>query len=214
LLYVMTAATAGPCQAGAPAATIQLLFETLPGRCPAFFCMSESIDVEVRPAKERDAKVIAEIQAAAAQAAFKAQFPGEAMPEFDSLKKSQAYWREAIEFADPQVLVAVADGEVVGFVGFDRSRDPKTPATMGEIWAIYARPSHWGKGVGLALWDAARDGLIEEGCTKVSAWVPLAYERALRFHDMAGFKREMTTIKTVLVGLTRIEEIRFKRDLK
>ena len=122
--------------------------------------MSESIDVEVRPAKERDAKVIAEIQAAAAQAAFKAQFPGEAMPEFDSLKKSQAYWREAIEFADPQVLVAVADGEVVGFVGIDRSRDPKTPATMGEIWAIYARPSHWGKGVGLALWDAARDGLI------------------------------------------------------
>ena len=176
--------------------------------------MSESIDVEVRPAKERDAKVIAEIQAAAAQAAFTAQFPGEAMPEFDSLKKSQAYWREAIEFADPQVLVAVADGEVVGFVGFDRSRDPKTPATMGEIWAIYARPSHWGKGVGLALWDAARDGLIEEGCTKVTAWVPLAYERALRFHDMAGFKREMTTIKTVLVGLTRIEEIRFKRDLK
>ena len=176
--------------------------------------MSEPIEVEVRPAKERDAKVIAEIQAAAAQAAFKAQFPGEAMPEFDSLKKSQAYWREAIEFADPQVLVAVADGEVVGFVGFDRSRDPKTPATMGEIWAIYARPSHWGKGVGLALWDAARDGLIEEGCTKVTAWVPLAYERALRFHDMAGFKREMTTIKTVLVGLTRIEEIRFKRDLK
>ena len=176
--------------------------------------MSEPIEVEVRPAKERDAKVIAEIQASAAQAAFKAQFPGEPMPEFDSLKKSQAYWREAIEFADPQVLVAVADGEVVGFVGFDRSRDPKTPATMGEIWAIYARPSHWGKGVGLALWDAARDGLIEEGCTKVTAWVPLAYERALRFHDMAGFKREMTTIKTVLVGLTRIEEIRFKRDLK
>jgi hypothetical protein len=41
----------------------------------------------------------------------------------------------------------------------------------------------------------------------------LGYERALRFHDMAGFKREMTSIKTVLIGLTRIEEIRFKRDL-
>jgi len=176
--------------------------------------MSEPIEVEVRPAKERDAKVIAEIQASAAQAAFKAQFPGEPMPEFDSLKKSQAYWREAIEFADPQVLVAVAEGDVVGFVGFDRSRDPKTPATMGEIWSMYARPSHWGQGVGLALWDAARDVLIEEGCTKVTAWVPLGYERALRFFDMAGYKREMTTIKTVLVGLTRIEEIRFKRDLK
>ena len=175
--------------------------------------MSDSSEIEVRPANQRDAKAIAEIQASASQAAFKALFPGEAMPEFDSLKKSQAYWREAIEYSEPQVQVAVADGAVVGFVGYDRSRDPKTPPTMGEIWAIYALPGYWGKGVGLALWDAAREGLIDEGCTKVSAWVPLGYERALRFHDMAGFKREMTSIKTVLLGAVKIEEIRFKRDL-
>ena len=84
---------------------------------------------------------------------------------------------------------------------------------MGEIWAIYASPNHWGKGVGLALLDAAREGLMEEGCTKVSAWVPLGYERALRFFDMAGFKREMTSIKTVPMGNVKIEEIRYKRDL-
>ncbi len=60
---------------------------------------------------------------------------------------------------------------------------------------------------------AAREGLIDEGCTKVSAWVPLGYERALRFHDLAGFKREMTSIKTVPLGAVKIEEIRFKRDL-
>jgi len=169
--------------------------------------------IEVRPAKERDAKDIAQIQASASQTAFKAQFPGEAMPVFESLQKSQKFWREAIEFGDPQVLVATDAGNVVGFVGFDRSRDPKTPATMGEIWAIYASPSHWGMGVGLALWDGAREGLIDEGCTKVTAWVPLGYERALRFHDMAGFKRDMTSIKTVTLGTVKIEEIRFKRDL-
>ena len=61
--------------------------------------------------------------------------------------------------------VAVQGDEVVGFVGFDRSRDPKTPSTTGEIWSIYVRPEHWGKGVGVALWDAAREGLEEEGCT-------------------------------------------------
>jgi len=175
--------------------------------------MSDSTEIEVRPAAERDARAIAEIQASASQAAFKALFPGEPMPEFDSLKKSQAYWREAIEYSEPQVLVAVRGGALVGFVGYDRSRDPKTPPTMGEIWAIYALPAHWGQGVGLALWDAAREGLIDEGCTKVSAWVPLGYERALRFHDLAGFKREMTSIKTVPLGAVKIEEIRFKRDL-
>lgn len=175
--------------------------------------MTDFSSVEVRPARERDAKTIAEIQAGASQAAFKALFPGEPMPEFDSLKKSQAFWREAIEFAEPQVLVALAGDKLVGFVGFDRSRDPKTPPTMGEIWALYAAPAHWGQGVGLALWDAAREGLLQEGCTKVSVWVPLGYERALRFFDAAGFKREMTSLKTVPMGAVKVEEIRFKRDL-
>lgn len=180
---------------------------------PALFCMTDSNETTVRPAVQRDAKAIAEVQASASQAAFKALFPGEAMPEFDSLKKSQAFWREAIEYSEPQVQVAVRAGQVVGFVGYDRSRDPKTPPTMGEIWAIYVLPAHWGQGAGLALWDAAREGLVDEGCTKVSAWVPLGYERALRFHDMAGFKREMTSIKTVQLGNVKVEEIRFKRDL-
>lgn len=179
---------------------------------PALF-MSDFSEIEVRHATQRDAKVIAEIQASASQAAFKALFPGELMPEFDSLKKSQAFWREAIEYSEPQVQVAILDNTVVGFVGYDRTRDPKTPSTTGEIWAIYADPRHWGAGIGLALWDAAREGLIEEGCTKVTIWVPLGYERALRFHDMAGFKREMTSMKTVILGTVRIEEIRLKRDL-
>ena len=175
--------------------------------------MSDSPAIQVRPAIERDAAAIAHIQASASQAAFKALFPGEPMPEFDSLKKSQKFWREAIEYSEPQVQVAQDGKTVVGFVGYDRSRDPKTPPTTGEIWAIYVLPSHWGQGVGLALWDAAREGLIEEGCKKVSAWVPLGYARALRFHDMAGFKREMTSIKTVHMGAVKVEEIRFKRDL-
>ncbi len=174
--------------------------------------MSSTSNFEVRPATARDAKAVAEIHVSANQAAFKALFPGEQAPTI-SLDKGVAYWRDAIEFAEPQVYVAAEGDKVIGFVGFDRSRDPKTPNTMGEIWAIYAATSHWGQGVGLALWDAARDALIDEGCTKVSIWVPLGNERALRFHDMAGFKREMTSIKTVPMGKVKVEEIRMKRDL-
>ena len=179
---------------------------------PPACLMSSPTPIEVRPATLRDAKAIAEIHANSSQAAFKALFPGEQAPTV-SVEKGQAYWRDAIEFAEPQVLVAVEGTQVVGFVGFDRSRDKGTPNTMGEIWAIYLAPSHWGQGVGLALWDAARDGLVDEGCTKVSIWVPLGNERALRFHDLAGFKREMTTIKTVPMGAVKVEEIRMKRDL-
>lgn len=174
--------------------------------------MSSMSNYEVRPAKKNEAKAIAEIHASSSRAAFKALFPGEQSP-LVPLDVSVAYWRDAIEFGEPQVLVAVDAGEVVGFVGFDRSRDKGTPNTTGEIWAIYAAPAHWGKGVGLALWDAAREGLQEEECNKVTLWIPLGNERALRFHELAGFKREMNTIKTVPIGSVKVEEIRLKRDL-
>lgn len=175
--------------------------------------MSLSTATEIRPAELRDVKAIADIRARSSQAAFKAVFPGETVPVGGTPEHSQVYWREAIEYGEPQVLVAVQGDAVVGFAGFDRSRDPKTPNTMGEIWAIYVDPAHWSQGVGLALWDAAREGLVFEGCTQVSVWVPLGCERALRFFDMAGFKREMTSIKTVPMGKVKVEEIRFKRAL-
>jgi ribosomal protein S18 acetylase RimI-like enzyme len=67
--------------------------------------------------------------------------------------------------------------------------------------------------VGLALWDACRDGLEEEGCLDVSLWVLIRNERAMRFYDLAGFKREMNTAKTVPMGSGKVEEIRLKRSL-
>jgi ribosomal protein S18 acetylase RimI-like enzyme len=174
--------------------------------------MSSTTTFEVRPATLRDAKNIAELHNATFREAFKALISEAEIPAMP-LEKRQAYWREAIEYSEPQVHVALDDDKIVGFVGFDRSRDKGTPPTMGEIWAIYVNPAYWGKGVGLALWDAAREGLMEEGCTHVSLWVPIANERALRFHELAGFKREMASAKTVPIGAVRIEEIRLKRSL-
>jgi GNAT superfamily N-acetyltransferase len=169
-------------------------------------------DYEVRPAAMSDAKAIAEVHAAAAQAAYTGILPDDQLRALAPSTR-EAKWREAIEFSEPQVQVAVLGEEIVGFVGYDRSRDAKTPSTTGEIWAIYVKPEHWGKGVGVALWDAARDGLEEEGCTLVTIWVPLRNDRAMRFTELAGFKREMKTAKTTALGAVKIEEIRLKRDV-
>ena len=167
---------------------------------------------EVRPAEMRDARAIAEVHAASAAVAYADVLPEDQLRALAPATR-EAKWRDAIEFSEPQVQVAVLGDKIVGFVGFDRSRDPKTRPTTGEIWAIYAAPSHWSQGVGVALWDAARDGLSEEGCTTVTAWVPLRNERALRFHELAGFKREMSTAKTSVVGSVKIEEVRLQRPL-
>lgn len=167
-------------------------------------------DYEVRPATMSDAKAIAEVHAEAAKAAYTGILPEDQLRALAPSTR-EAKWREAIEFSEPQVQVAVLGEKVVGFVGYDRSRDAKTPSTTGEIWALYVKPEHWGKGVGVALWDAARDGLEEEGCTVVTVWVPLRNDRAMRFHELAGFKREMKTAKTTQLGSVKIEEIRLKR---
>jgi ribosomal protein S18 acetylase RimI-like enzyme len=153
--------------------------------------MFSTSNYEIRPATLRDAKTIAELQGSA----------------------SLTDWREAIEFSEPQVRVALDLGQLVGFVGFDRSRDQGTPPTTGEIWAIHVAGSHLAKGVGLALWDAAREGLLEEGCTTVTLWLPLANETALRFFELAGFKREMSSIRSVPVSAGKLDEIRLKRAL-
>ena len=174
--------------------------------------MSDLTTVEVRPATMRDAAKIAELYAATAKEAFKTMQTGSTVlpvPE----QKGTTYWREAIEYAEPQVQVAVDGSKIVGFVGYDRSRDKGTPNTLGEIWDIYVDAAYWGQGVGLALWDAAREGLQEEGCTHVSIWIPIANDRAMRFHELAGFKREMSSAKTVPMGPVKVEEIRLKQAL-
>ena len=172
--------------------------------------MSDTPVLQVRAATLRDAKAIAEIHVSVYNTANKGILPDDYLRS-QTVEKRQAFWREAIEYSEPQVLVALEGDKLVGFIGFDRSRDPKTPPTAGEIWAIYVVQSYWGQGAGLALWDAAHEGLKEEGCTKVTIWLPLANERALRFHELAGFKREMSSARTVPIGAVRIEEIRLGR---
>lgn len=166
----------------------------------------------VRPASLRDAKTIAEIHVAAWQEAVRQWGPAEALNGL-ALDRRQAAWREAIDLCEPQVVVATERDKIVGFAAFDRSRDKGTPATTGEVWALYVAPAHWGRGVGLALWDAARDGLQEEGCTKVTMWLPMRFDRVLRFATLAGFEREPSSAKTVEVNGARIEEIRVQRSV-
>jgi GNAT superfamily N-acetyltransferase len=166
---------------------------------------------QVRPAVPGDAEQVAAVHADSSHAAYEAVAPQahQSLP----IERRRAFWREAIEFGEPLVQVALEEGRVIGFAGFDRSRDPKSKATTGEIWAIYVLPSHWGRGVGLALWDATREALVEEGCKEVTLWLPLCNDRALRFFELAGFKRELNTAKTAVVAGVKLEEIRLRRGL-
>ncbi len=166
----------------------------------------------IRPATMRDAKAIAQIHSGAVLATGASGVAG-MLPHGLGIDRQQVFWREAIEYGEPQLHVACDGDAIIGFIGFDRCRDKGTPPAMGEIWSIYVLPTCWDQGVGLALWDAARDGLLQEGCTDVSVWIGLGNDRAMRFHELAGFKRELSSARTVPVDTIRVEEIRLKRKL-
>ncbi len=168
----------------------------------------------IRPATMRDAKAIAQMHPGAVVGLGGDAAARDLSNGAPSVDRQQVFWREAIEFGEPQLQVACQAEDVIGFIGFDRSRDKGTPPTMGEIWSIYVIPSHWDQGVGLALWDAAREGLLEEGCSEVSIWIALGNERALRFHELAGFKRELASARTVPAFGTRVEEIRLRQKIE
>lgn len=168
---------------------------------------------EVRAPEMDEAQAIADLHVTSSHAAYHDIVPEEVLSAMPMSKRLKM-WQDAIEFGDPQVQIALDGDQIVGFVGYDRSRDKGTKNTVGEIWYIYVDPGYWNQGVGLALWDATREALVEEGCTTVTVWIPLRNERAMRFFDLAGFKRELTTAKTVPLGNIKIEEMRLKRGLE
>jgi len=166
----------------------------------------------VRPATVRDAKAIARVHAAVIQVLSRErQAPDK--HSGPSLEERQAYWREAIEYSEPQVKVVIESDAMVGFVGFDRSRDKGTPSTTGEIWALCVLPGHWRQGIGSALLEAAQEGLKEEGCTRVTVWVAQRDLRALQFFEHAGFKRETIAPPVPTAAAERADEIRLWREL-
>jgi ribosomal protein S18 acetylase RimI-like enzyme len=77
-------------------------------------------------------------------------------------------------------VVAEAGGELVGFSVVGPGRDEDAPAPT-ELYAIYARATWWGSGLGQLLWDAVDP---DEPC---SLWVLEANDRARAFYRRNGF---------------------------
>ena len=58
---------------------------------------------QVRPATLRDVQAIAQVHAAASQAAYQDLVPAEAL-NATPMEKRQAFWRDAVEYGEPQAV--------------------------------------------------------------------------------------------------------------
>jgi GNAT superfamily N-acetyltransferase len=173
---------------------------------------SKAANTRVRPAREADARAIADVHVASWQAAYRGVMSDEYLAALSTDRRT-AMWREAIVGGSPQLLVAERDAaqgaRVEGWIAFGRSRDAGAPAGTGEIWAFYAHPDAWSTGVGRALWAGAHAGLRAHGFDTVVLWVLTANPRARRFYQQLGLVPEPAQLKSFSMGGRTLEQIRY-----
>jgi ribosomal protein S18 acetylase RimI-like enzyme len=146
----------------------------------------------VREATVDDAEAVARIHVRAWQAAYAGILPDDLLAELDPVER--AVLRRA-HLADPDRVttnvVAVRDAAIVGFADagpYDLYRNPERQnPDVGEVYAIYVDPRHWGTGAGRALMRAALADLTAQGPRPVRLWVLTANDRARRFYERCGF---------------------------
>src|ERR1051326_1618672 len=149
--------------------------------------------VTVRPATADDAHAIGTVHVRTWQAAYDGLMPAEALASLD-VDARAAFWGGGLQRLSlpPALLVAGADGEVVGFAsigrygavdGVDSAEDP--PA--GQVYAIYVLPGHWSTGAGHALMQASVEHLSAQGFPEARLWVLDTNERGRRFYERFGY---------------------------
>ncbi len=134
--------------------------------------------VQVRPASPADASAIGAVQSRSWRLAYADLLPADVLADLTPDALAQP-WREAISSPPSprhQVLVAVADDLVVGFVAL----------TGIEIAALIVDPFHQRQGHGSRLLAAAVDAVREYGARRVQAWVPEPDTVLLAFLASAG----------------------------
>lgn len=162
----------------------------------------------IRAATIEDAGAIAQVHVVSWQQAYRDLLSPEFLAGL-SVATRQSMWAESLARGRTSLLVAEANGRVVGFSAFGPSRDEAAGPTDHELWALYLAPSHWSTGLGRRLWLASLEILVWRGATDIGAWVLEGNERAIRFYAAAGFRPESGAVKVCELGGAAVREVRY-----
>ena len=81
--------------------------------------------------------------------------------------------------------IAKLDGKVVGFAAFGVSREEPG---AGELYALYVLRDFQGQQIGRRLMQLCLQEL--SGCKRIYLWALAANEKALRFYERFGFRKD------------------------
>ena len=164
--------------------------------------------MKVRKADVNDVRAIAEVHVRSWQHAYRGLLPQDFLDGL-SIERCEAVWSGSLAKGEASVLVAEVNDRVVGFSAFGPCRDVGAQPDDCEVWAIYVAPDHWSSGVGRLLWLESRQAMIAKGANRISLWVMVGNDRAVRFYAAAGFEVEAGSVKAIEVGGVQVHEARY-----
>ena len=161
----------------------------------------------VRPATAADARGIAETRVESWRATYAGVVPQSVLDELDVDVITQG-WSEGLEraSADAATYVADSDGTVVGFVHAGPDGD------VARVYAIYARPSVWDRGVGRALMDEAVRWMGKRWDDAI-LWVAEENPRGRRFYERYGWLADGGRMVDEVAPGVYVAEIRYRLSL-
>jgi GNAT superfamily N-acetyltransferase len=161
---------------------------------------------------EPDAPAVSDIRVRSWQAAYAGLVPQDYLDAM-SVTADTARRRQLFTAADRVAdnLVAESGEQLVGWASVGPCRDADVPLSAGEVWAMYAPPEQWGRGVGRALMTAALDRLRSQRRQPVYLKVLVGNDRARRFYERAGFRIDRL-VEPFEVGGAALPEVRYIRD--
>ena len=169
---------------------------------------SESSTYTTRPATPADARAIAQVHVISWQKIYRGVMSDVFL---DTLEPSQreAMWSRTLQRGDQHVDVACDGSAVVAFCSSGTSRDAPTDA---EIYAIYAHPDYWGKGLGKQLFVRTCEAMKRNGFERITLWVATQNAQGRAFYERAGMTFD-GGLKSASIGGTEVEEMRYTLGL-
>ncbi|GIE93560.1 GNAT family N-acetyltransferase [Paractinoplanes rishiriensis] len=141
----------------------------------------------IRPHTDADFEGVGEVSVRSWQAGYAGIVPAEYLAGLDPVRNAERRRNYPMR-PDQHLLVAEADGKIVGFANFGPylRDDGGFDEGMGHLYAIYVHPDRWGRGIGRELFLAAKAGLTADGFPDLRLWVLTANVRARRFYERLG----------------------------
>lgn len=161
-------------------------------------------DIVVRPVRDVDAEALGRVHATCWHETYDHLISKAALEAVSPKRLAELWTHWAAQGPDFRMSAALADGEIIGFVGSGPARDRDTPR-IRELYFIYLLDAYHGTGVGQQLFDAA----VFEG-EGAYLWVADDNPRAHRFYTRNGFTLDGATQVQPFLG-EELTEVRFVR---